>query len=107
MKNIPSSSRLKGYGLHQFLPKSGSEWAVLASDSLPADSGQQLLFPGVQHMCPATSAFLAPKKVGDKKEVACKFVGGCEKGTVHMQEKSKTNAGFFSTKVPGKSGWML
>lgn len=58
-------------------------------------------------MCPATATFLAPKKLGDKKEVACKFFGGWEKGTVHMQERSKANAGFFSIKVPSKSGWML
>jgi hypothetical protein len=71
-----------------------SGWAVLAA--LPANSGSQQLFPGVPNMCPATTTYLAPKK-GTKKEVVCKFKGGWERGSVHMQEKSEKRGskGYF------------
>jgi hypothetical protein len=77
-------------------------WVVFAA--LPAVP----VFPGVPIMCLATERYLAPKK-GGRKEVACKFLGGWERGTVHMQEKSekKRSKGYFSIKVSGQTGWTL
>ena len=76
-----------------FEPNKG--WIVV--EALP----DECLCPGVPAMCPQTSSYLK------KREVAFKLASGWECGSVHVQEKSKANKGYFSIKIPGKTGWIL
>jgi len=76
-----------------FQPEPG--WLVV--EAVPVEC----LCPGVPNLCTQTERALK------KREVAVKLVSGWERGSVHVQEKSKVNKGYFSIKVPGQRGWIL
>jgi hypothetical protein len=77
-----------------YVPDKG--WVVMElPDSIPCQ--------GVPEICKASDKFLR------KKEVACKFMDGWQRGTVHQLETSEQRGskGFFSIKIKNVYGWPL